>query len=324
MGRRVFPAARSLPARQHRSPASQRLRGPRPRLMCQASRPVTPWPSAAAWRSASGSRRALVRARTSCQEPTPAPRRLRPDGCAPTAMAPPTAGSPTAESADGWVARRLGAPAAGRPTAGRPTAARPPAERTAARRTAARSVSGWRSASACRPALVRGPTGCRGSRPAPRTARTRMAGLSMDGWPTAGRRSAAGPVSEWPTAARSVSGWRSASACRPAPVQGPTGCPGLMPAALKAELPRDARRTAGSSACGWRSASACRRAPVRAPTGCRGSTAAPPIPPNRTGARPVSARPGCGSGPRAWAWLAVGESNRYRLYSFIRAIRFAP
>ena len=29
-------------------------------------------------------------------------------------------------------------------------------------------------------------------------------------------------------------------------------------------------------------------------------------------------------GAAAWAWLAVGESNRYRLYSRIRAIRFAP
>ena len=45
-----FPAARSLPARRHRSPASQRLQGPRPRRMCQAPRPVTQWPSAAAWR----------------------------------------------------------------------------------------------------------------------------------------------------------------------------------------------------------------------------------------------------------------------------------
>ena len=29
-------------------------------------------------------------------------------------------------------------------------------------------------------------------------------------------------------------------------------------------------------------------------------------------------------GAAAWAWLAVGESNRYKLYSRIRAIRFAP
>src|SRR4029077_11074045 len=112
-----------------------------------------------------------------------------------------------------------------------------------------------------------------------------------------------------------------------------------------AELPRDARLTAASSACEWRMALACRRALVTAPTGCRELTAAPLIPLSRPGARPVNARPGCGSprapgcpagecaaglwlaaslGTVAWAWLAVGESNRYRLYSRIRAIRFAP
>ena len=29
-------------------------------------------------------------------------------------------------------------------------------------------------------------------------------------------------------------------------------------------------------------------------------------------------------GADAWAWLVVGESNRYKLYSRIRPIRFAP